>query len=366
MYEHVGTQTTAIEENTRPFQNFIHSLKSNYTKYEYKKGLSRYVCHYNTTPEKMLSLPIDDVEDNLVDYLLYMKKQDLSTSFINLNFCALKHFYFMNNVRINKEKIGKFLGESKKKNVDRSYEHPEIKRMLDIADLRFKVVISVLASTGIRIGPLPSLKLSHLQKIPSQGVYKFKIYENTKDEYLTFCSPECASYIDSYLEYRTRSGEKLTKDSFLIREQFDVNDIEQVRKQGRSISINSMSNILNSLAVRSGVRQVNHFAKRGRERQPIPLAHGFRKFFTTQLINSKVNPEIREMLLGHSIGLAGAYYKPTEDEMLEQFMLAVDNLTINPENRLLKQVTVLQQRNDSLDRLLDRLDKLEKEIGIKI
>ena len=50
------------------------------------------------------------------------------------------------------------------------------------------------------------------------------------------------------------------------------------------------------------------------------LAHGFRKFFTTQLINSKVNPEIREMLLGHSIGLASAYYKPTEDEMLDEYM----------------------------------------------
>ena len=72
------------------------------------------------------------------------------------------------------------------------------------------------------------------------------------------------------------------------------------------------------------------------------------------------------MLLGHSIGLAGAYYKPTSDEMLEQFMLAVDNLTINPENKLQKKVEVLQKRNDNLDRLLDRLDKLEKEIGIKI
>ena len=63
-----------------------------------------------------------------------------------MNFYALKHFYFMNNVRINKEKIGKFLGESKKKNVDRSYTHAEIKSMVDIADLRFKVVISVLAN----------------------------------------------------------------------------------------------------------------------------------------------------------------------------------------------------------------------------
>ena len=53
-----------------------------------------------------------------------MKRQDYV-----VKECALKHFYFMNNVRINKEKIGKFLGESKKKNVDRSHTHEEIKRM---------------------------------------------------------------------------------------------------------------------------------------------------------------------------------------------------------------------------------------------
>jgi integrase len=351
-----------LEEQTRPYQNFIQSLKSDYTKRDYKKALFRYLAHYNTTLERMLSLQIDEVEERLIDYILFLKKDDLSTSFINLNFCALKHFYFMNNVRINKEKIGKFLGESKKKNVDRSYTHAEIKSILDIADLRFKVVISVLASTGI--GPLPFLRLSHLVK--KGDVYRFTIYQNTKDEYFCFCSTEAAGYIDSYLEYRTRSGEKLSKeDSFLIREQFDVNDIEQIRKQGRSITINSMSNILYSLAIKSGVRQTNHNST-GRERQAVPLAHGFRKFFTTQLINSKVNPEIREMLLGHSIGLAGAYYKPTEDEMLEEYMKAVDNLTINPENKLRKKVDVLQKRNDSLDRLLDRLDKLEKEIGIKI
>ena len=226
--------------------------------------------HYNTTPEKMLSLPIDDVEDKLVDYLLYMKKQDLSTSFINLNFCALKHFYFMNNVRINKEKIGKFLGESKKKNVDRSYTHAEIKSVLDIADLRFKVVISVLASTGIRIGS----------------------------------------------------------------------------------------------RIRSGVRQINHLNTNGRQRQPIPLAHGYRKFFTTQLINAKVNPEIREMLLGHSIGLAGAYYKPTENDMLEEYMKGVDNVTINPENKLKRKVEMLTIEKSKVDQALFDIQDMKARLGL--
>jgi integrase len=347
----------------RPYHKFINAIKSEETKEEYRRCLLRYLSHYKTTLEDMLTLPIADIENMLVDYLLNLRKQDLSSSYINMNFCALKLYYFMNDVRINKEKIGKYLGESKKKNVDRSYTHPEIKSLIDIADLRLKVVISILASTGMRIGALPPLKLSHLEK--KSDVYKFKIYENTKDESICFCSPECAKYIDSYLDFRTRSGEHLDdkEHTYLIREQFDINDIEQIRKQGRSIARDSIANMLYSLAIKSGLRKVNHQFT-GRERKPVPLAHGFRKFFTTQLINAKVNPEIREMLLGHSIGLASAYYKPTEDEMLEEYMKAADNLTINEENRLRRKVEVLTIEKSKVDLALSQIEEMKKRIGL--
>jgi hypothetical protein len=45
----------------------------------------------------------------------------------------------------------------------------------------------------------------------------------------------------------------------------------------------------------------------GAFKKEVAACHGFRKFFTTQLINTKINPEIREMLLGHMIGLASVF-----------------------------------------------------------
>ena len=75
--------------------------------------------------------------------------------------------------------------------------------------------------------------------------------------------PKQTNYIDAYLDYRTRSGEKLSKDAYLIREQFDVTDLEQVRKQGRPINKKTLSNNLISIVGRSGLRKVNHnFTKR--------------------------------------------------------------------------------------------------------
>jgi site-specific recombinase XerD len=354
-------------QGSRAYYNFINSLKSEETKAVYKKCLGYYLLHYNHIIKRvddLVTLPVTESEKMLVDYLLGLKHDNLSSSYINLHFCAIKHFYFMNDVRINKEKIGKFLGEPKKKNVDRGYTHEEIKQLLDVADLRMKVVITVLASTGMRIGGFARLKLSHVKKIPEYGIYKFTVYENTNEECFPFCTPECTGYIDSYFEYRKRCGEQLTDDSYFIREQFDVNDFEQIRKHGRQISQDTITTILRSLTVRTGIRQINHQYTR-RERTKIPVAHGFRKFWTTTVIHAGINPEIRELLLGRKIGLAGAYYRPTETDMIEEFIKCINDLTINPENRLRIKVAKLEVEKSQIEALAYELEQVKKALTLK-
>ena len=44
---------------------------------------------------------------------------------------------------------------------DRAYTDKEIKTLLDSADLRMKVILLLMASSGIRIGAIPDLKLKH-------------------------------------------------------------------------------------------------------------------------------------------------------------------------------------------------------------
>jgi hypothetical protein len=82
----------------------------------------------------------------------------------------------------------------------------------------------------------------------------------------------------------------------------------------------------------------------GKKRNVIARAHGFRKFATTNLIRAKINPEAREMLLGHSISLTGAYYRPGDDEILSEYVKAVDLLTINDENRLRHELVLEQSK----------------------
>ena len=80
------------------------------------------------------------------------------------------------------------------------------------------------------------------------------VYEGFKEEYFTFTTPECSTIIDSYLDYRKRSGELLNGNSYLIREAFDNNDIKQVKEQSRQVSTSTLSKIVQNHLVKAGIR----------------------------------------------------------------------------------------------------------------
>jgi integrase len=266
-------------------------------------------------------------------------KKEKSYSAIRNYVSAVLAYYKINDVFLNTTKINKFMPSATKVRKDRAYTYDEISKLLSIADERMKVIILLLASSGIRIGAIYSIRLQSLQEM------KLTVYENDREEYFTFITSECKKAIDVYLDMRSRYNEKLNDDSYLIREQFDVKNPGKPR-QVKTLTIERR---LIDMAIRLGIRN-----------NQVPIAHGFRKFFTTQVINSRVNPEIREMLLGHKIGLASSYYRPTEQEMLEEYLKAEDNLTIDPANRLRRKIETLTIEKSRLDRIEEKMLKMEQ------
>ena len=61
-----------------------------------------------------------------------------------------------------------------------------------------------MASSGIRIGAIPSMTICHLEK--RGDLYKINVYKGQKGkgQYYTFCTPETAQAIDTYLKFRER------------------------------------------------------------------------------------------------------------------------------------------------------------------
>ncbi|MGC2670014.1 MAG: hypothetical protein WA220_12615 [Candidatus Nitrosopolaris sp.] len=68
-----------------------------------------------------------------------------------------------------------------------------------------------------------------------------------------------------------------------------------------------------------------------------------------------------EVTMGHDIGISGSYYKPTEKEVLEDYLKAVTLLTISNDNIILqKEVAELQQKSKDNEYIIR--GKLQVEI----
>jgi len=314
----------------------LESCRSKETREQYAFCIKKYFNFVGQLPKDR-----KEIEDKIIEYIISLKKEGMSYYGISNYIVPVKSFYAINDITLNVKKIGKFMPENRKIKADRSYMHEEISKLLDIADERMRVVILLLASSGIRIGAFQHIRLRNLQDM------KLTVYENDREEYFTFITPECNKAIDFYIDMRSRYGEKLNDDSYLIREQFDV----RCPAKPKSVERSALQYKLYDLCKRCGINKKN-----------IAVAHGFRKFFTTQLVNSNVKSEIREMLLGHKIGLASCYYRPTQEDMYSEYEKAIDNLTIDPANRLQRKVETLTVEKSILDSIASRLQELEKKI----
>ena len=139
---------------------------------------------------------------------------------------------------------------------------------------------------------------------------------------------------------------KINHQSYLVREQFSTRLVTAISGPLKTITIFIK---LIDLANRCGIMY-----------KGVPIAHGFRKFFTTQVIKPKVNPEIRKMLLGHKIGLTSCYYRSAIDGMYEEYTKALDYLIVNPANRLQRRDENLTIKKSRLYRIEEKLLKMNK------
>ena len=212
---------------------------------------------------------------------------------------------------------------------DRHYTTNEIAQAIAASDLRTKVAILLLCSSGMRIGALHSLQKCDLTPVQIDSnyttIYRIQVYARTRDKYYTFCTPECYSVIkDYYLADRVRCGEELKDKSPLIREQFNPDNPFTINSP-RFVSTRGIEYMVTHVLKRAGVRKP----------QEVHMSHGFRKFFKSQAESFSNMKSINiELLMGHNIGVSGHYYKPTEQEVLQEYVKAIDALTIDPTQRL--------------------------------
>jgi len=349
-----------VIESKKPYERFVDVIDNEKTRHEYVASLRLFMEHYQVTEyEELLKVSTEQIEDMIIQYILSMKKKSLSEGLITQRCAALRKFFSANRKNLNWDYINQHKGKFKKKQKLEAYTHEHIQKLLEICDIRSRVIVLIFASTGIRIGGLPELRKKQLKRIGE--LYQFTIYENEEEEYITFCTPECAVAIDNYLAYRERAGEVITEESYLIRKEFDSEDIIQVKSECEPVATSTIRNVISKRMIKAGLRKLEHDVDKTHRKQ-IPIDHGFRMFFTSQLVKSKLQPELRWLLEGHSLPKNDNSYVRVKEELPNEYFKAIDLLTINPENRLRRKVEKLEVEASQLQRLQAAVTALEMKI----
>jgi integrase len=363
------------------YRNFINAIKSPATKEAYETSLRRYLNHIKQkTADDLLvhAAAPRYIESQIIDYIMSLRNNQVSYATIQFLVAPIFTFYQLNDVVLNRKKVSRYMGEYKRVVKDALYTTEQIQQALQTADVRLRMVILLLSSTGARIGSLPSLTLGNLTKIPQYNLYKLVFYEGTNNEYYTFTTRECAiTGIENYLSYRQRCGEKINfkehnqrwepSDVPLIRTQFDVNDVLQVRNP-QPMAMNAIRWILASHLVKCGLRDVEHPTATApnsskRVRKPISLSNGFRKHVISTFIEAGLNHEIRELIVDHATHLDQNYFRPTEDQVLQQYLLAEPLLTVDPAARLARENETLKIEKNAWEALRFEVDNLKRVLN---
>jgi hypothetical protein len=314
----------------------------------------------------------------LMEFILYQKervyKDEIVYATIRNYLKAVKLFLDMNsNIPIiNWKRITKGLPSGKSTANDRAPTIDEIKKLVEYPDRRIKPIIYCMVSGGFRIGAWDYLKWKHIIPLKNEengeiiGA-KIVIYAREPEEYYCFITAEAYNSLKTWINYRSNAGEEITGESWIMRDLWQTTDFSY----GAQWGLAKYPKKLKATGVKSLIERAMKSQRlaiplpKGVKRREWKSGHGYRKFFKTRA-EQVMKPANVELLSGRDIGVSGSYYKPTEKELFEDYIKAIDLLTINEDNKKLeRQFVELKEKSEDNEYIIRaRLHEKESEMQI--
>ena len=311
-------------------------------------------------------------EDRLIDFFTFQNervdKGELSPNTIKNYYKPVKLFCEISNIFVNWKLISRGIKSGNAIAEDRSPSLIEIQKLVESSnDMRIKVIVSVMISSGIRVGSWDYLKWKHITPIQRKDetiAAKIECYNTKTKWYYSFLTLEAYNYLKSYINFRKSHGDFITGESWLLRDTWKI----KRQRFGNYLGLASKPIQLKSSGIRSLINKawkIHGIRGKGKDgkRFEFKNVHGFRKFFETEC-QKVMNPVNIFYLMSHTTGVVQNYYRPKEEVLLQDYIKAIDLLTISEEHRLSKKVLELQEKDDYKNYVIDK-KMHEKEEQIK-
>jgi integrase len=352
-----------IEEKD-PMAAFMYGLRAPDTRRQYPRRF-QYFLNFLSIPgtleeqAKQFTLKVRETplwaQESLMSFIGFqkerVKKGELAGSTITNYYKATKLFCVMNDIGLNWKKISRGLPVGRRAANDRAPTIEEVKKLVEYPDRRIKPIIFTMASSGIRIGAWDYLQWKHVKPVSNDEgkiiAAKLIIYSGDSEEYYCFITPEAYTSLKEWMDFRASYGEKITGQSWVMRDLWQTTNMNYSTKLGfatcpKKLKSSGIKRIIERALWEQGLRSS---LPNGVKRHEWKAAHGFRKFYKSRA-EQVMKPINVELTMGHNIGVSASYYKPTEHEILKDYLKAVDILTISNDNAVLqKEVAELQQKS---------------------
>jgi integrase len=392
------SHTERNQQQQDAFSRFMYGIKADETRRKYVSKLEQFFDFYKIEGETIKEKSENflqytrkgkDISQKVTDLVLnYMyfhiqraQKNEIARSTIRNFYKPIKLFCEMNNVILNWKIISKGLPKGVQTANDRIPTIDEILEVLKYPDRRIKPVLYTMISSGIRIGAWEWLKWKNIIPIYDEKktviAAKIIVYDGEPDQYFSFITPEAYASLKEWMDFREKQGEKITKESYLMRDLWNtgkilINSKESNLTKGTTGNITlpkkPNSNAIRQIFTRAWKIQNIRPPDNDIRRHEFKSTHCFRKYFETHAMESMKLLNVK-MLMGHDTGLEKSYYKPSEKDLLEVYMKVVDELTINEVSKLKLefeesvqiQKTVMQTMQEQMDKLLQDVAALKKK-----
>lgn len=375
-----------VESDSSSFSRFEYGIKSDSTKQKYVKRLQLFFDFYriegNTIEKKSNNFlkvikngkNTHKLTDIIIKYMSYhlnrVQKNEISRATVRNYYKPIKLFCDMNNIVLNWKIISKGIPSAPESSNDRIPTLDEILELVKYPDRRIKPIALTMISSGIRVGSWEWLKWKHVIPLYDQKnqliAAKILVYDGEPEQYFSFITPEAYLSLKEWMEFREKQGEKITGESWLMRDIWNtariISNVKELNLRGatglvsvpKKVDSNAIRQIFTRAWKIQNIRQVTT-----KRRHEFKSTHCFRKYFETNALKSMKLLNVK-MLMGHDIGLEKSYYKPSEKELLDDYLKGIDFLTINNQARIQSKIDELAEKQDETE-----LMKLKYERELK-
>lgn len=267
----------------------------------------------------------------LQDFVNHLHSRKLAPQTILSYVVAVKGFLLDSDFDISPQKLHAkvVLPQQYEISTDRAPTAEEVRRILLRGNLATKVAITMLCSSGLRLGELGTLRVCDIQFGGIDDPAKITVKAartKTRKGRIIFMTGEAANLLKEYL------GERIKQPDSKI---FPTGSEAVYHRIMRTVNSAGLKTKMDSESKRYAIHP-----------------HSFRKFFFSNCLSAGLDRGLTEGFMGHNFALDSNYLRMTEDELKTQYMKAVDKLTFNGSANH----TALHEKIENQD---ERIAKLE-------